>query len=483
MRSKRALFTLVAVLVTALVATTASFATARGPLYGFLAKVNKPAHAGTGSKARKGSVSKASRVTRNRSSKRGRGNLIPLPLPLPLPLPSPAPTPEPAPTPPADTTAPETAIAAGPSGSTTATGASFSFGASESGSTFECKLDAGSWAACTSPKSYSGLSVGSHTFAVRATDAAKNTDASPASRTWTVEAIPPPPPSDTTAPETTISSGTSGTTTSTSASFSFGASESGASFECRLDGSSWSPCASPKSYSGLAVGNHQFSVRASDAADNTDASPASRSWTVEAPAPPPPPADTTAPETSIASGPSGSTTATDASFGFSANESGSSFACRLDSGSWGSCASPKSYASLGVGSHTFSVRATDAAGNTDSSPAARSWTVEAAAPPPPPPPSGECNSTVSSVSAAQSGVSSAAAGSVVCLAAGSYGKVTLSASKAAPGVTLRAASPGQTTIAGASLSGSNLTLARFISTSSISVQPGASGMTIERNRV
>jgi hypothetical protein len=87
-----------------------------------------------------------------------------------------------------DTSAPDTNITDGPSGSTTATSAQFSFTATESPSTFECKLDSGAYAACTSPKSYTGLSVGSHTFSVRAKDAANNTDASPAARAWTVTA-------------------------------------------------------------------------------------------------------------------------------------------------------------------------------------------------------------------------------------------------------------------------------------------------------
>ena len=73
----------------------------------------------------------------------------------------------------------------------------------------------------------------------------------------------------------------------------------------------WTDCDSPQSYSGLAVADHTFSVRATDAAGNVDASPATRSWTVEAtPPPPPPPGDTTPPQTSIGSGPSGDTTQT-----------------------------------------------------------------------------------------------------------------------------------------------------------------------------
>jgi hypothetical protein len=200
------------------------------------------------------------------------------------------------------------------------------------------------------------------------------------------------------------------------------------------------------------------------------------------PEPTPTPVDTTAPETTITSGPGTTTTATAASFGFSASEAGSTLACKLDAEGWGACTSPRAYSGLTVGSHVFSVRATDAAGNTDGSPATQTWTIEAP-PPPPPPPSEECTSTVATVAAAQSGVSAAAPGAVVCLADGSYGKVSLSATKAAPGVSLRAATPGGATIAGATLAGSNLTIARFVSTASIQITPGANGMTVEHDKV
>ena len=113
--------------------------------------------------------------------------------------------------PPTDTTPPGTSISSGPANPTTSTSASFAFTATQSGSTFECKLDAGAYATCTSPKSYSGLSVGSHTFSVRAIDPAGNTDATPATRTWTIA------PSDTTPPDTTITSGPDASTLSTSA--------------------------------------------------------------------------------------------------------------------------------------------------------------------------------------------------------------------------------------------------------------------------
>ena len=286
-------------------------------------------------------------------------------------------------------------------------------------------------------------------------------------------------PADTTAPQTTIGTGPAATTTATTATFGFSSSESNSSFECELDSGPWSACTSPKSYSGLAIGLHQFSVRAIDSAKNTDPTPATQGWTVIA-VDPEPPTDTTPPETSITGGPSGTTTSTSASFSFSSSEANSSFECKLDSGAWGACTTPKGYSGLAAGGHSFSVRAIDAAANADSTPASRSWTVEEEVTTPP---STACTSTQSSTSAVQSAVSSASPGAVICLASGSYGKLTLSASKAKPGVTVQAQTPGQATIDGASMSGSYLTLARFNVTDEVTVQPGATGMTVDHNRI
>src|SRR5207253_1743865 len=103
------------------------------------------------------------------------------------------------------------------------------------------RLASGSWTACTSPHPPSpALSPGSHTFDVRATDAAGNTDASPATHTWTV---------DLTAPDTTIDTGPSSPSNNTTPTFTFSSNESGSTFECRIDSGSWSTCSSPDTLS------------------------------------------------------------------------------------------------------------------------------------------------------------------------------------------------------------------------------------------
>lgn len=84
-----------------------------------------------------------------------------------------------------DTKAPQTRITKGPSGSTTSRKATFGFSSSEEGSTFKCKVDDSAWKACTSPATQR-VSVGSHTFRVRATDASGNTDPTPAKLAWQV---------------------------------------------------------------------------------------------------------------------------------------------------------------------------------------------------------------------------------------------------------------------------------------------------------
>ncbi|MET0557722.1 MAG: calcium-binding protein [Solirubrobacterales bacterium] len=92
-----------------------------------------------------------------------------------------------------------------------------------------------------------------------------------------------------------------------------------------------------------------------------------------APVQPPPTADRTPPRTRIVHGPSGlvltgSGGKARVTFAFTAGEPSAVFICRLDSGAYRPCRSPRAYR-VGVGKHTVRIVAVDVAGNLDPSPA------------------------------------------------------------------------------------------------------------------
>jgi hypothetical protein len=190
---------------------------------------------------------------------------------------------------------------------------------------------------------------------------------------------------DTLPPQTRIGTAPSAHTSSGGAVFSFAA-EPGAAFECKLDTGAFEDCASPVSLSGLGEGGHTFRIRARDGAGNDELAEELRRWTV----------DTTPPDTAIGSGPAGVTAEAGASFTFSSTEAaGARFQCSIDAGSFEPCTSPRDLGALGLGPHSFAVRAVDLAGNVDPSPASRSWTIATSLPgpspasdPPLPPPPG-----------------------------------------------------------------------------------------------
>lgn len=64
-----------------------------------------------------------------------------------------------------------------------------------------------------------------------------------------------------------------------------------------------------------------------------------------------------------------------AKFRFVSNEAGSTFECKLDKKKFKPCRSPKKYKRLKPGKHVFQVRAIDAAGNKDKTPATRRFRV------------------------------------------------------------------------------------------------------------
>jgi pimeloyl-ACP methyl ester carboxylesterase len=63
-------------------------------------------------------------------------------------------------------------------------------------------------------------------------------------------------------------------------------------------------------------------------------------------------------------------------FRWGADDVGAGFECRLDSGEWRACGSPKRIGNPGVGGHRFRVRATDSRGNVEPEPAIWRFRVE-----------------------------------------------------------------------------------------------------------
>jgi hypothetical protein len=142
----------------------------------------------------------------------------------------------------------------------------------EPGVTFECKIDGGSWTACTSPFSYSGLADGSHTFKTRATKDGLTSEET--SHTWTVDTIPPAAPKVITKP--------SSSTESNVATITFeGSGETGGKLECKTDDGSWATCSSPIDLKDLIVGPHKVQIRETDALGNTSAT-TTVDWSVKA---------------------------------------------------------------------------------------------------------------------------------------------------------------------------------------------------------
>jgi Divergent InlB B-repeat domain len=195
------------------------------------------------------------------------------------------------PPPPADTAAPETSITAVVDGTGTAIGdgavtlstsLTLSFAGTDNVGVarFECRLDSAGFSTCASPLAYNGLTLGRHTFEVRAVDTSNNVDATPARYTWTVDA----------SPNTTITAAIDGRgkslpdgghTTSDKVTFRFTGTDNGtiARFECGLDAAAFTPCTSPVTYGAVSRGTHAFRVRAVDNNGFADPSPAVFNWT------------------------------------------------------------------------------------------------------------------------------------------------------------------------------------------------------------
>lgn len=256
-----------------------------------------------------------------------------------------------------DTQAPTVTITGGPTGATNTVNPQFLFGTAGAPTTVECRLNGGAYVACSSPFTAPTLAEGSYTFEVRVVDAATN--ASSATQGFSI---------DTTAPSIVINTGPSGWTNNNAPQFTFTAALGATVTRCSLDGSAFALCSSPFNTGTLSEAEHNFTVRAYDAAGNF--APASRTFTV----------DTIAPTVSFTGGPNGPTNVTTPTFQFTTTGGATSTSCSLNGGAFTSCTSPFTTGVLGEGSYTLAVRATDAALNSATTTPPRSFSIDTSAP-------------------------------------------------------------------------------------------------------
>jgi hypothetical protein len=218
--------------------------------------------------------------------------------------------------------------------------------------------DAGNWRLTFTP-----AASGSHTYRVLARDDTGN-ESDEAERTIDVDL------NATAAPETTIVSGPDGATTAGSPAFAFSSDDPDATFECELAGldRAYADCATPVTYTDLPDGAYTLLVRATNALGNADASPATRSFTV----------DTTPPDPTSVDGPDASGSAFTLS---GSGEPGSVVLLTEGADQVGSATvTPDGTWTVALdgvspGAHTYTAFLQDAAGNRSTPSAPRTVTV------------------------------------------------------------------------------------------------------------
>lgn len=286
-----------------------------------------------------------------------------------------------------DVFAPETIITGGPGdGARLCDGnATFSFTGSDdtahvSQLQYCWRLDGGEWSAFdpATSKAFTGLKHGAHTFEVAARDPSGKVDQTPAIRSFTVDLNPPvitgvsavPGQSDIIVTWTTDEPATSQVEYGTSASL----------------GSVTAVNASLRTSHSMTVTGlepdrlHYFRVRSKDACGRESVSETATVRTL---------VDTGLPDTFLTQGPGEGSTlcSSSASFCWSGSDNTTPvaqlrYSWRLDGGVWSEPSSETchQFTALSAGSHTFSVRAHDASGNVDPTPATRSFLVSLTAP-------------------------------------------------------------------------------------------------------
>lgn len=256
-------------------------------------------------------------------------------------------------------------VGSGPAGPTNDRTPTFDFSSNGLSATFKCSIQQGAavLGPCSGRRTHTPpapLPDGNYTFQVTASD--ELWQSATALRSFRIDGTP---------PRTTITSGPAGPTRDITPAFSFASSEAGASSECRIDSEAFTPCSSPFTAHPLPDGEHRVEIRSTDGAGNTS-TVAARSFSIDA----------TPPRTALTKHPRKKIRTTMGSkrvrFEFSGADNLPTgplrFKCRVDRGSFASCRSPF-IRKVKLGRHRFSVRAVDAAGNLDPTPASYRWRV------------------------------------------------------------------------------------------------------------
>jgi hypothetical protein len=255
---------------------------------------------------------------------------------------------------------PITVIDSGPTDPTTSTSATFTFHDTLGTATsFECTIDNGTAAPCTSGVSYSGLAIGAHTFSVTGFNVLNQSDLGPPNAAWHVAGI-------TSADNVAFVEDTPGSFAVTTNGYVHpvtltvtGQLPHGVSFIDNQDGTATlygTPSMQTHGSHSFTITAHQFGLP-----DVTQ----SFTLTIDEPAPPTATFTSTPPlQTNQASG----------FFQFSGSPTTVSFQCILDGNPLPSCLSGLPTGPLAFGSHTLDVRAVDADGQVGP-PASFTWTI------------------------------------------------------------------------------------------------------------
>lgn len=234
------------------------------------------------------------------------------------------------------------------------------------GATFECSLDGEPFAACTAPYTSPILDPGAHTFDVRASNA-NGTDATPATRSFTVDRVAPTTAITLAGDRTPLGAYAGSVTVDADATDPVPSSGIRNKF-CLVDPptppTSFASFASqPCGFAVTAIGTHTAYAVSNDEAGNESAV-VSETFLIAA-----------APDTIITSGPSGDIYSLPVKWSYRTTVAGSTFECRMDTGAWEPCPASQSYLALDDGPHTFSVRAVGPTGVVDPTPDTRTITL------------------------------------------------------------------------------------------------------------